>query len=100
MTVLQPHPVAPTTTELRARGLDQIAAQELIDLATQADCHLIPRDRYITALQDSLLARLRTIPCFCTTNRPELDRTNWCAKHAMIHAVTTGKDWAPTGGNQ
>ena len=86
-------PIAPALFELTQRGITFDEARDLIDLADRASCHLIPTDQYLAALRDSLLARLKTIPCFCTERRPELERAGWCAKHAMIDAVVTGTDW-------
>lgn len=36
------------------------------------------------AVDNRINALLRDMPCFCTPERPELGRQDWCAKHWVL----------------
>lgn len=42
------------------------------------------RDAARTVIATELRAALAGIPCFCTPDRPELERPDWCVRHLIL----------------
>ena len=36
---------------------------------------------------EALVDALANVPCFCTPNRPELSRPDWCVRHLILDRV-------------